>query len=138
MLESAFANRTVAGWRPAFAYRPLASLAASALSEMLAMTSKTSNTARAHTPFACVPRASGRYWPAASLDWIVLMPFTIAVMSADSVRLIVSRSGTLEPHQHGCEQQHDGNRDDEAASECRTHLAAATFGGEPGYGGSDV
>ena len=63
--ESAFPQRTTAGYTPGFANIPWASRAASCGSRPI-VTSSTSNWARAQTPFACVPRANGRCcWAAA-------------------------------------------------------------------------
>src|ERR1700691_3326326 len=57
--ESEFPQRTTAGYTADFEKIPWASRAAS-LESRPAVTSRTSNWARAQTPLACVPRASGR------------------------------------------------------------------------------
>ena len=66
------------------------------------------------------------------------MPSTMAVMSADSVALIVSRSGTLSHASTATSQQRRSRRAEQAAPQCPAHLAPVTFGGEPGFGGSVV
>src|SRR5712672_1949279 len=59
LFGSAFPNRTVAGYTPGFLKIPFASRAASRGCRPAA-TSNTSNSARAQTPFAWVPRQSDR------------------------------------------------------------------------------
>src|SRR6266705_4324618 len=82
-LASAFANRTTVGWTPGFAKIAFASRVASAGSYP-AVTSNTSNWARAQTPLAWVPRQSDRRCFAAALACIKIDFSTIASISAFS------------------------------------------------------
>ena len=66
------------------------------------------------------------------------MPSTMAVMSADSVALIVSRSGTLSQASTAMARTTIREGAKQAAPQFPGHLAPVTFGGEPGFGGSVV
>ena len=77
--------------------------------------SKTSNSARAHTPFACVPRASGRCWPAgvAGLDRQDALDDGVDVggfAGADGLEI-----GGGEPRQHADRHHEQGSRAEEPA-----------------------
>jgi hypothetical protein len=62
----------------------------------------------------------------------------MAVMSADSAALIVSRSGTLSHASTAIDQDDDSQKRRAGGAAVSPHFAPVTFGGEPGFGGSVV